>query len=273
LYLRERSGYPLWPKIRTALGLAIDYIRANFGVANYGFLASDYIVAILAVFYYHNELHRPSSAASRELRRWFWATIVGSRYAGRGFRPNLTGDARFMKRLAANGRARFPLRERVPLYAIQRADYSRRSMLTDGYFCLLRLQHPKYMEDAQPIPEDLIASRANRHDKHHIFPRQQLVNLGVRPSDYNSITNICFLVARENQLIGSRQPRRYLEDLPRNRRVLGSALRSHLIPDGDDTGIWDVKLKRGFRTFVRARTHLIAHAFEVAAGARLFSLE
>lgn len=40
-----------WPKIRSALGLAIDYIRANFGVANYGFLASDYIVAILTVFY------------------------------------------------------------------------------------------------------------------------------------------------------------------------------------------------------------------------------
>jgi hypothetical protein len=262
-----------WPKIQTALGLAIDYIRANFGVANYGFLASDYIVAVLAVFYYHNELHRPSAVASRELRRWFWATVVGSRYAGRGFRPNLTGDAKFMKRLAANGRARFLLQERVPLYAIQRADYSRRSMLTDGYFCLLRLQRPKYMEDAQPIPEDLIASRANRHDKHHIFPRQPLANLGVRPSDYNSITNICFLVARENQLIGSRQPRRYLEDLPRNRRVLRSALRSHLIPDGDGAGIWDSKLKRGFRTFVRARTRLIAHTFEVAAGARLFSRE
>lgn len=178
-----------------------------------------------------------------------------------------------MKRLAVNGKALFLLQDRVPLYVIQRADYSRRSMLTDGYFCLLRLQHPKYMQDAQPIPEDLIASRANRHDKHHIFPRQQLVNLGVRPSDYNSITNICFLVARENQLIGSRQPRRYLQDLPRNRRVLASALRSHLIPDGAGAGIWDVKLKRGFRSFVKARTRLIARAFEVAAGVRLFSRE
>jgi hypothetical protein len=262
-----------WPRIRTALGLAIDHLRTNFGVANHGFLPSPYVVAILAVFFYHNELRRPSSAASGEIRRWFWATVVGSRYAGRGFRPNLTGDAKFMARLATNGRARFILQERVPLYVVQRADYSRPSMLTDGYFCLLRLQRPRYLEDAQPIPEDLIASRANRHDKHHIFPRQQLVNVGIRRSDYNSIANICFLVARENQMIGSRQPRRYLQDVPRSGRVRARALRSQLIPDSDDAGLWDANLKRAFRTFVKARTRLIARAFEAAAGARLFARE
>ena len=136
-----------WPTIKNAIGLAIDYLCANFGVANYGFLASDYIVTILAVFYYHNKLRRPSSAAARELRRWFWATMVGSRYAGRGFRPKFASDAKFMKRLATTERAHFSIQDRVPLYVIQRADYSRRSMITDGYFCLLRLQHPKYLED------------------------------------------------------------------------------------------------------------------------------
>jgi hypothetical protein len=68
-------------------------------------------------------------------------------------------------------------------------------------------------------------------------------------------------------------PRWYLKELSRNRRVLRGALRSRLIPDGDGTGIWDRNLKRGFRRFVKDRGRLIAHTFEAAAGARLFSRE
>jgi hypothetical protein len=259
-----------WHTLKSSIGLAVDYLVTNFGVANHGFLPSEYLVAVLAQFFFHKGNTRPSPPAQRELRRWFWATVVGTRYTGRGYRPNILEDIRFMKRLA-HGTARFPVSARTPLRAIRYAEYARRSMLTDGYFCLLRLMQPRYLENGEPIPVNEYSTRANRNDKHHIFPRQLLINRGLAASDYNSIANICFIVARENQSIGSRPPRDYLEDLPRGVRARNRALRSHLIPWHDTSGLWDKDARRGFRTFVGARTHVIAKAFETRAGTKLFA--
>jgi hypothetical protein len=59
-------------------------------------------------------------------------------------------------------------------------------------------------------------------------------------------------------------------DVPRNRRVLTKALKSHLIPSQVGRGIWDPSVKRGFRTFIDDRAHLLAREFERKAGQRLF---
>ena len=40
---------------------------------------------------------------------------------------------------------------------------------------------------------------------------------------FNSILNICYLVARENQSIGQKSPRNYFTDVPRNARVRSRA--------------------------------------------------
>ncbi len=258
-----------WRTLKHSIGAAVDYLVTNFGVANYGFLPSEYLVAVLAQYFFHKGNTRPSRSAQRELQRWFWSTVVGTRYTGRGYRPNILEDIKFMKRLA-HGAARFPVSARTPLRAIRFAEYARRSMLTDGYFCLLRLMGPRYLEDGEAIPVNDYSTRANRNDKHHVFPRQLLINRGFASGDYNSIANICFLVARENQSIGSRPPRVYLEQLPQGRRARNRALRSHLIPWDDASGVWDQSAYRGFRTFLGARTRLIAKAFETQAGARLF---
>lgn len=226
-----------WRTLKHSIGLAVDYLVSNFGVANYGFLPSEYLVAVLGQYFFHKGNTRPSRQAQRELRRWFWATVVGTRYAGRGYRPNILDDVKFMKRLA-HGPARFSASARTPLRVIRYAEYARRSMLTDGYFCLLRLMQPRYLEDGEAVPVDEYSTRANRNDKRHIFPRQLLITRGFLASDYNSIANICFLVARENQSVGSRAPRVYLGELPQGRWARNRALRSHLIPWDDGSGLW-----------------------------------
>jgi hypothetical protein len=261
-----------WRTLKHSIGLAVDYLVENFGVANHGFLPSEYLVVILAQYFFHKGNTRPSGQAQRELRRWFWATVVGTRYTGRGYRPNILDDVQVMKRLA-HGAARFSLSARTPLRDLRDAEYARRSMLTDGYFCLLRLMEPRYLEDGEPIPVASYSTRANRNDKHHIFPKQLLINRGFGAREYNSVANICFLVARENQSIGSRSPGVYLREVPQGRRARNRALRSHLVPWDDACGLWDRDVRRGFRAFLAARTRLIAKAFEDQAGVRLFLRE
>ncbi|MDB4278561.1 hypothetical protein N9917_03030, partial [Deltaproteobacteria bacterium] len=113
-------------------------------------------------------------------------------------------------------------------------------------------------------------------DKHHIFPRGLLRRNRYSASDYNLLPNICFLVARENQSIGSKHPMNYLDTMdgiPHNVRSRNKALRSHLIPYGAESGLWDTNVRRGYRNFLNQRTKVIAKEFERQAGARLFRTE
>lgn len=267
----ERAHFErIWPMLREAFGVAADYAVYELGVPNFDFLPSEPMLGTLALFFRHNRNARPSRAAKHRLQKWFWATAVGARYTGRGHRTNLLADAAFAERLAANPQTHAAFRVAVPLFTLSSTEYGRPGPLSNAFFCLLRHHRPRYLEDGSPIPLGEISSRRNRSDKHHIFPRALLSRHGFRPERFNSILNICFLVARENQRIGHRAPRYYFDDVPRSRRAKNLALRSHLIPDVSNEGIWDRSIKRGFKAFLQERARLVARAFERQAGMRLF---
>jgi hypothetical protein len=268
---RERRRFHrAWPKLRAAFLRAADFFVYELGVPNIGFLPSEPMFTTLTLFFYHNGNVRPSRAAKRQLKRWFWATAVGSRYTGRGYRPNLLGDAAFVERLASNSSTHGPAIRKVPLSKLRSVEYSRPGPVSNGFFCLLRLARPRYLEDGAEIPLGEISSRSNRSDKRHIFPRALLDRHGVSAERQDSMLNICYLVARENQSVGQRLPRRYFAEVPRNARARNLSIRSHLIPSIDGSGIWDSRVKRGFAVFLDERARLIARAFEQQAGSRLF---
>jgi hypothetical protein len=268
---RERARFErIWPVLRESFGQAVDYLVYEFGVANLGFLPSEPMITTLALFFLHNRNARPSRAAKRRLQKWFWATAVGARYSGRGHRTNILADASFAERLAANPQAQVAIKLRVPLHILRTTEYGRPGPLSNAFFCLLRLKQPRYLEDGAEIPLGEISTRSNRSDKHHVFPRALLLRHGIGPDRFNCILNICYLVARENQSVGQRAPRYYLGTVPRSRRALALALRSHLIPSVDGEGVWDRGIKRGFKSFLDARARLLVKAFEAQAGMRLF---
>lgn len=261
-----------WHAIERALPYAIDYLRANYGAAHIGFLPSSQILVLLTLYFAHKGSTRPSRKAAGLLRSWFWLASVSDRYSGRGYRRYLAADAAFMQKLAVRGSARLAIDQLVPLRDLRHAEYSARSSLSRAYFCLLALQRPRYLEDGELVPGDAYASIANRPDRHHIFPRHHLLHHGFGARDFNAIPNVCLLVARENQRIGSKAPRKYLEvgEISHSLRARRTALRSHLIPDGETSGLWETNSRRGFERFMEQRAACIADAFEEQAGMRLF---
>jgi len=258
----------MWGHMESALGKAVDHLRTNFGVLNRGFLPSDNMLTTLTLFFYWNG-GQPSARQKAELRKWFWATGVGQRYAGRGYRDNILGDVEFFKRLAKKGNARFQFLDKVFKSDVRKSDYSRRAGLTDSFFCLLTLHGPRYIENGDPIPLDQYAARSNKSNKHHIFPRSRLRSNEFTPREYNSICNICLVVAEDNQRIGNKTPTSYLEEF-RRRKHFARFMRSHLIPHHPECGLWSRDIRRGYRKFVQERTKLLCSAFEEKAGIRLF---
>lgn len=263
-----------WHRLCVCFGKAVDYLRQNFSVLNREYLYSDYMVAVLALFFFWNG-HGPSIRQKEQIKKWFWATAVGSRYSGRNFLRFLPYDVGFVKRLAKNPNARFSYVPEVDQSDVCRAQFASRTGITTAFYCMMLRRRPVSILDngVNEIPLDHYATAANRKDRHHIFPRAILAAADVPARLYNSICNICLLTAEENQSIGSRRPRSYLGDIEENGTWFKRKMSRHLIPIHEDSGIWHKNFRKGFTGFTRERTCLICRELEKEAGIRLFRRE
>jgi hypothetical protein len=120
------------------------------------------------------------------------------------------------------------------------------------------------------IPEARYATRANRKDRHHIFPRALVAPYRIPSSLYNSICNICLLTAEENKKIGSRRPRSCLGEARDTAGYFKRKMARHLIPVSDNSGVWSTNVGTGFKRMLRERNELICSELEQEAGLRLF---
>jgi len=263
-----------WHRLVTCFGKAVDYLRAHFKVLNRDYLYSDYMVTMLALFYFWNG-NGPGKKQSDQIRKWFWSTTVGSRYSGSSFNRALPDDLKFFRRLAKNPVARFSYKPDVEQADLRRSLFASRTGIASAFYCMLLRRGPVHLtvDGVSAIPLDHYTTSSNRKDRHHIFPRGLLVGLGLPAKSYNSICNICLLTADENQSIGMRRPRKYLGDLQAETTYFKSKLDRHLIPYHPNAGIWDRDIKRGFRRFMAERTDRICRELEKEAGIRLFRRE
>lgn len=260
-----------WSRLGKCFGKAIDYLRDNFKVLNRGFLYSDYMIAMLALFFFRNG-RGPSRHQREQIRRWFWATTVGSRYGGRNFLRCVPDDVRFFKRLAGNGRVKFNWSPQADRVDVRKAQYAGHSGIGAAFYSLLLMREPVSVLDQglNPIPLERFSTPANRKDRHHIFPKAILAGHGVSAQRYNSICNICLLTADENQEVGMRRPHSYLGEVAERSGLFSRKMHRHLIPHADDAGIWDRNVCRGFNRFIKDREDLICRELEREAGMRLF---
>lgn len=268
---RKDEFSKLWDRYLLAFTQAVDYLRENFHVYDETFLPSANMPAVLAVFFFHSG-RRPNAKEKAEIRKWFWATGIGNRYSGSGYHRNIVTDARFFEDLTNGKRRQFAFDTLIDADRhIKGESYSSRSSRSRSFFCLLAAQQPKYLENGDPIPlRTATISHADRTHRHHIFPRRKLSDL-FTPEEYNSLCNICFLPSRANLSIGQRVPHSYLGDYrDENRRLFAQVMRSHLIPVGPDSGVWEIGVYSGYPNFRRQRLNLICDAFEKEAGIKLF---
>lgn len=260
-----------WSRLGVCFGKAVDYLRQHFCVLSRDYLYSDYVVAVMALFFFWNG-RGPSTSQREQLRRWFWATAVGGRYSGNNFNRCLPDDVRFVKRLAKNRRARFSYVPEIDRIDVRKSQYASRTGIAAAFYCMLLRRGPvSILEDGvNPIPLDRYVTAANRKDRHHVFPRAVLAAAGIPAAWYNSVCNICLLTADENQTIGARRPRSYLGQVRDEGTYFKRKMSRHLIPVHSESGVWQSDLRRGFKRFVQQRALLICRELETQAGIRLF---
>ncbi len=263
-----------WNRLVRCFGKAVDYLRAHFKVLNRDYLYSDYIVAMLAMFFFWNG-KGPGAKQSDTIRKWFWSTTVGSRYSGSSFNRALPDDLKFLRRLAKNPGARFTYKPEVEQADVRRSQFASKTGIASAFYCMLLRRGPVLLnvDGKSPIPLEHYTASSNRKDRHHIFPRAVMAGLHLRAKEYNSICNICLLTAEENRKFGVRRPRKYFSELRAETTYFKGKLDRHLIPHRPGAGIWEKDTKRGFKRFMAERTECVCRELEREAGIRLFRRE
>jgi hypothetical protein len=260
-----------WHRYKNAFFSAFNYLRNRLPVHDESYLPSANMLATLSVFFFHHP-GQPNFRQAAEIRKWFWATGLAKRYSGAGYHRNIAWDARFFEAIGKGTRRLFKLDDLLdPTLDIQAEEYKAGSARTRTFFCLLSHLEPRFLDNGEPIfPEGKAIGHADQRHRHHVFPQAQLAqHLPARV--YNSLCNICFLVARDHGPIGMRVPRSYLADYAAvGREQFRRVMKSHLIPIGEDSGVWDRGVVKGYKKFRQQRLALICAAFEKEAGMKLF---
>ena len=268
---RRKSLASGWHKLGDCFGQAIDYLRVNFSVLNSQYLYSDYIAAMLALFLYWNR-GGPSNHQKEQLRKWFWATNVGSRYSGQNFNRCIPEDIKFFKRLAKSQKAKFIYKPQVDHHDVKKDNYTGKTGITCAVCCMLLRRKPVQLNDngLNDIPVDNFATDTNRKNRHHIYPKALLSWHSIPPKLYNSIANICLLTSTENFGISAKRPRSYLREIKETTTHFKQKMYRHLIPIDEDSGIWETNVRKGYYRFLENRTKMICQALEEEAGIKLF---
>jgi len=258
-----------WKKLQYGYEESVDFLVYHLGVTNPFLLPSQNIYSLLAYFFYLNQ-SRANPAQAREIRKWFWHTACGERYSGAAFNRNIPLDIKFFRRLAKSRKTKYIVNGRITPIDFLRADYRKRSSVSNAYFLLLKSRKPRYLVNGFEMLLENNSSISNRKDRHHIFPAALLRRRQINERWINSICNICYLESDENQSFIDKHPADYLKEFKLYKHF-SSVMKGHLIPANSLSPIWQRKNRKGFLDFINARAKMILSEIERKAGTKIFS--
>lgn len=245
----------VWDKSVKGFELAIDFVRDNLGVARSDFLPYDAFLPVLAKFFYELGLHGVSSLEHRrQLEHWYWRSAFSLRY-GSATDTRMTEDANWLRQLINENT---PYRDlQVDSLDLPQSYMSKTSAIARGILCILNLQQPLHFTSKTNINLNTDHfSKFTSAERHHIFPAAFLVEHGYKWYQTRILANFCFIPADLNKWISSREPSDYMNEIRdgyESQDEFKRVMSTHLIPVGEDSGIWS----DDYELFLQQRARLL----------------
>jgi hypothetical protein len=226
-----------WQGVVKAIFLALDLLQRHFGVASVELLPYDAILPVLSYYYFVNRLKEPSKDHLLQLEQWFWSATFSDRYSGSS-QTLISDDAGWIRNLVRNETG-FSEKISADLGVLIDARITRTtSSVRNGYLCVLNLQRPLDFENGSEINMSEF-NKLTGSNRYRIFPLPTVPD-GI---SIQSIMNFCFIPARvaEQFDIPNSAPSQYMQRIKScfsNSTDFDQIMASHLIPVGEDSGIW-----------------------------------
>ena len=262
LEVEQVSG--VWGKSVKGFELAIDFVRENLGVARSDFLPYDAFLPVLVKYFYELGLHGVSSLEHRrQLEHWYWRSAFSQRY-GSATDTRMTEDANWLRHLIEQDT---PYRQvQIDNLELPNTYMSKTSAIARGLLCILNLQQPLHFTSKAKINLNTDHfSKFTSAERHHIFPAAFLVKQNYTWYKIRSLPNFCFIPADLNKWISDRAPSDYMKEIRdgyESKDEFERVLATHLIPAGDDSGIWT----DDYELFLKQRAHVLVEEIRKRCG-------
>lgn len=254
-----------WDAVVNGILLAVHTLRTEFGVKTSTYLPYEALLALVA-YYFCASSHRSIQAAHMGwFQMWFWRACFSQHY-GSGGLTRIGRDKTLIDQVLAGESPEFN-----PSFALSVEDLIGTRMTWSGsairnaFLCLLAKNEPRHLLNNSKI--DLVnggITGFTSPEKHHIFPKSLPEEI-IGGSEAHALPNFCFIPAELNKVILASKPSEYFAAFRKQNADFDSALASHLIPFGTNTGIEN----NDYLMFLRARAQLILDEIQRLCGISL----
>ena len=239
LKLEKNKFIETWPKAVDAIEWAIEYFRNVYRIPVSHLLPYNTLLAPFGYFFYYHP-NKPGAEQKRFLEDFFWRTSLGGRYSS-GVESKLAQDIRRMDSILKNESPDYDWGvDLSPKFILENGWFNAGRSFTKAILCLYAYQIPKSFNDNSLVNiSNYWLKQANSKNYHHFFPRTYLGKRGVDEHEINNIVNITivddYLNKRE---IRAKRPSTYMKTFAKGNPDLADTMRTHLIKNLDDFGIW-----------------------------------
>jgi hypothetical protein len=260
LKIRRDAFIDQWEPMKTALFMAVDFIRSELRVPVSQLVPYPAVVVPLTYFFHATHFKKPSNEQVRLLEQFFYWTGVSERY-GSGSESKLTDDFNKMDAIA-NGKIPEYLASELTVdpKTIEETWFSAGNAYCKSILCLLAYQQPKSFDtNGLVILDNSNLKIATSRNYHHFFPTAYLGDVSPN-KEANLIANITLIDGYSNKhRIGKKPPSEYIDKFAKDNKSLNETLQTHLIKDPEIYGVY----ANDYDRFIQHRARAIALALNV----------
>jgi hypothetical protein len=280
LNLNKHKFIDIWNDTQDAIERSIDYFRGFYGIPVSQLLPYNALIVPFAYFFYHHN-DRPTGDKQKYLQDFFWRSSLASRYSS-AVESKLAQDIKRIDKI---------LKDELPKYDYA-IDSSPEFIKNNGWFSAGRSyikailsiyahHQPKSFIDNSIVQiNNNWLKQANSKNYHHFFPKAFLEKKEITyQSASNHILNITivddFLNKRK---IRDNAPSIYMAKFSKHNPELATAMKTHLIDDLDEFGIWEDDYdkfidRRALKVSEEIKKRIIAQAVDTEGQEPIFDDE
>ena len=235
-----------WPVVKEGIFHAVDYIRQHQRIPVSRLMPYNALLVPLTYFFVQSHSQPPTPHQHKLLTQYFWWAALSNRFSS-AVETKLFQDRQRMDAI---------LREEAPDYrgeelSLTLDDLRWRWFSTGDAFsmaivCLYAWFQPRsFATDALVNLDNSWLKVANSRNYHHFFPKAWLRKQGFEDWQANSVLNITLVDDYLNKRkIRARAPGEYMREFAAQNPHIAETMKTHLIGDLDDFGIWDNDYQR-----------------------------
>lgn len=260
--ITKQQFIDIWNKVDESFDRAIDYLKSALGVKASKLIPYDGLI-VPYVYYFYKHPNAPTDTENRYLKDYFWRCSINNRFSD-GLESKLSQDcAHVIDAIINEQTPKYEQNVNITAEFIERnGTFSMGNAMIKGLLCLLVSQSPKSFKNNNPlvIDNDWL-SQSNSKNYHHFFPRAYMRKYQplIAENMVNHIANITIVDSYLNKgEIKAKSPEEYMGVYYHDNPDILNTLKTHLIGDLDEFGVWD----NNYSLFFSKRTKMIADALK-----------